>query len=100
MLAFTKPAIAETHTAANGMPEVYVQVVGAGTGGISPSVLVVAGRHRFLFNCGEQSQRFITENKLRTQNLDAVFFTQVDWHHLGGLSDLLMTGTPPNIIFF
>ncbi|ELR21007.1 metallobeta-lactamase domain containing protein [Acanthamoeba castellanii str. Neff] len=72
-------------------PEVYVQVVGAGTAGITPSVMVVAGRHRFLFNCGEQSQRFITENKLRTQNVDALFFTQVDWHHLGGLSDFLMT---------
>jgi ribonuclease BN (tRNA processing enzyme) len=72
--------------------EVHLQVVGAGTAGIAPSVMLVAGRHRFLFNCGEQSQRFITEHKLRTQNVDALFFTQVDWHHLGGLSDFLMTG--------
>jgi len=60
---------------------------------MAPSVMVVAGRQRFLFNCAEQSQRFITEHKLRTQNFDALFFTQIDWDRLGGLSDLIMTGS-------
>lgn len=75
--------------------EVYVQVVGAGTAGLPPSVMLVAGRHRYLFDCGEQTQRFLNEHRLRTQSVDALFLTRVDWHHAGGLSDFLMTGAVP-----
>lgn len=47
---------------------------------------------RYLFNCGEGTQRSLVENKVRLSNkVKDIFISRVDWDSLGGLPGMLMT---------
>ncbi|KAJ2739125.1 hypothetical protein H4R23_000684 [Coemansia sp. Cherry 401B] len=57
----------------------------------STSVLVQFSSGRYLFNCGEGTQRLSFENKTRLSKLTSVFLTRVDWESMGGLPGMLLT---------
>lgn len=67
------------------------EVVGTGSDGTEPSILFSVQRHgvhsddvvllkRYLFNCGEGTQRLCGENGVKLSSLDSMFFTRFDTH--------------------
>ncbi|XP_041439199.1 zinc phosphodiesterase ELAC protein 2-like [Xenopus laevis] len=69
----------------NGPATVYVQVAGAGSRDSGASVYVFSEFNRYLFNCGEGTQRLTQEHKLKIARLDKIFLTRMDWANVGGL---------------
>lgn len=67
----------------------YIQILGSGTFDVNPSVLVhydnQKGCKRYLFNCGEGTQRICLQNKLRLVKTRNIFLTRVNWECVGGL---------------
>ncbi|KAJ2630588.1 hypothetical protein H4R22_002565 [Coemansia sp. RSA 1290] len=57
----------------------------------STSIMLQFPNGRYLFNCGEGTQRLSFENKTRISKLTAVFLTRVDWENMGGLPGMLLT---------
>ncbi|KAJ2059547.1 hypothetical protein GGI17_004315 [Coemansia sp. S146] len=57
----------------------------------STSVLVQIDSQRYLFNCGEGTQRLGFENKIRMSKISAIFLTRIDWETMGGLPGMLLT---------
>ncbi|RVE69971.1 hypothetical protein OJAV_G00083280 [Oryzias javanicus] len=76
---------------ANGPATVYLQVVGAGSRDNSACVYVFSEFNRYLFNCGEGTQRLMQEHKLKAARLDNIFLTRMSWENLGGLSGMILT---------
>lgn len=74
-----------------GPTSVYVQVVGAGSRDNGASIYVFSDLNRYLFNCGEGTQRLMQEHKLKAARLDNVFLTRMSWDNVGGLSGLILT---------
>ncbi|XP_033629900.1 zinc phosphodiesterase ELAC protein 2-like isoform X1 [Asterias rubens] len=71
---------------------VSVQVIGSGTADCPPSVLVIAASVRFLFNCGEGTQRLMFENRVKNMSrLEHIFFTRMTWENLGGSIGMMIT---------
>ncbi|XP_077415133.1 zinc phosphodiesterase ELAC protein 2 isoform X2 [Vanacampus margaritifer] len=70
---------------------VYVQVVGAGSRDNAASLYVFSDSNRYLFNCGEGTQRLMQEHKLRASRLDNIFLTRMSWENVGGLSGMILT---------
>ncbi|KAG6955188.1 hypothetical protein JG687_00011369 [Phytophthora cactorum] len=69
--------------------QVTAEVVGTGSDGTEPSLLFSVQRHglysddvkvmrRYLFNCGEGTQRLAGENGIKLSSLDAMYFTRFD----------------------
>lgn len=69
--------------------QVTVEVLGTGSDGTEPSVVFSVQRRgvysadvtllkRYLFNCGEGTQRLCGENGVKLGSLDSVFFTRFD----------------------
>ncbi|UZO24309.1 uncharacterized protein OCT59_016614 [Rhizophagus irregularis] len=73
----------------------YIQILGSGTFDVNPSVLVhydnQKGCKRYLFNCGEGTQRICLQNKLRLVKTKNIFLTRVNWECVGGLPGMLLT---------
>ncbi|KAL1472917.1 hypothetical protein MTO96_022692 [Rhipicephalus appendiculatus] len=46
---------------------------------------------RYLFNCGEGTQRLATEHKMKLSKLEHLFFTHNKWKNIGGLPGLALT---------
>lgn len=46
---------------------------------------------RYLFNCGEGTQRLAHEHKMRLSKLEHVFITHSSWSNIGGLPGLALT---------
>ncbi|KAJ2081821.1 hypothetical protein GGI16_007423, partial [Coemansia sp. S142-1] len=70
----------------------YAQIVKPSTHNQqSTSVLVQIDSQRYLFNCGEGTQRLGFENKIRMSKLSAIFLTRIDWETMGGLPGMLLT---------
>jgi ribonuclease Z len=68
------------------MVHCYVQVLGTDSGGDHPcSLLVFFDNHRYLFNVGEGTQRFCLEHKIKLSKINHIFFTKLDWKHVGGI---------------
>lgn len=65
--------------------KVFVQVLGADTGDSTPTLLVFFDSKRYLFNCGEGTQRFCTEHRVRLARVDNIFLTRLSWENTGGL---------------
>ena len=65
--------------------KVFVQVLGADTGDSTPTLLVFFDSKRYLFNCGEGTQRFCTEHRVRLARVDNIFITRLSWENVGGL---------------
>lgn len=74
-----------------GPSTVYVQVVGAGSRDNDASLYVFSEYNRYLFNCGEGTQRLMQEHKLKAARLDTIFITQMNWKNIGGLSGMILT---------
>ncbi|XP_008327390.1 zinc phosphodiesterase ELAC protein 2 isoform X1 [Cynoglossus semilaevis] len=75
----------------DGPSTVYLQVIGAGSRDNPASVYVFSEFNRYLFNCGEGTQRLMQEHKLRVSSLDNIFLTRVSWETVGGLSGMILT---------
>ncbi|XP_061761696.1 zinc phosphodiesterase ELAC protein 2 isoform X7 [Nerophis ophidion] len=76
---------------AHGPSNVYVQVVGAGSRDNPASLYVFSDFNRYLFNCGEGTQRLMHEHKLKVSHLDNIFLTRMSWENVGGLSGMILT---------
>ncbi|CAG02228.1 unnamed protein product, partial [Tetraodon nigroviridis] len=76
---------------ANGPSTVYLQVLGAGSRDNPASVYVFSEFNRYLFNCGEGTQRLMQEHKLKATHLDNIFVTRMNWQNVGGLSGMILT---------
>ncbi|XP_012736274.2 zinc phosphodiesterase ELAC protein 2 [Fundulus heteroclitus] len=75
----------------HGPATVYVQVVGAGSRDSAASLYVFSEFNRYLFNCGEGTQRLMQEHKLKAARLDNIFLTRLSWENVGGLSGMILT---------
>ncbi|XP_041075596.1 zinc phosphodiesterase ELAC protein 2-like [Polyodon spathula] len=86
----------------HGPATVYAQVVGAGSRDNGPSLYVFSEFNRYLFNCGEGTQRLMQEHKLKAARLDNIFLTRMSWSNVGGLSGMILTlkdtGVPECVI--
>lgn len=70
---------------------VNLQVLGAGTNGSPRAVYLFTDQSRYLFNCGEGTQRLAHEHKTRLSRLEQIFVTRNTWASVGGLPGLLLT---------
>uniref|UniRef100_A0A8C3KFM3 Zinc phosphodiesterase ELAC protein 2 n=1 Tax=Calidris pygmaea TaxID=425635 RepID=A0A8C3KFM3_9CHAR len=68
-----------------GPNTVYVQVVAAGGRDAGAAVYIFSEFNRYLFNCGEGTQRAMQEHKLKISHLDSIFLSRVAWANVGGL---------------
>ncbi|XP_023135428.2 zinc phosphodiesterase ELAC protein 2 isoform X2 [Amphiprion ocellaris] len=75
----------------HGPSTVYLQVVGAGSRDNAASLYVFSEFNRYLFNCGEGTQRLMQEHKLKAARLDNIFLTRLSWENVGGLSGMILT---------
>nr|XP_046270142.1 zinc phosphodiesterase ELAC protein 2 [Scatophagus argus] len=75
----------------HGPSTVYLQVIGAGSRDSCASLYVFSDYNRYLFNCGEGTQRLMQEHKLKAAQLDNVFLTRMSWKNVGGLSGMILT---------
>ncbi|XP_041072870.1 zinc phosphodiesterase ELAC protein 2 isoform X1 [Carcharodon carcharias] len=76
---------------AHGPSTVYLQVVGSGSREAAASLYVFSEYNRYLFNCGEGTQRLMQEHKLKVSRLDNIFVTRMNWSNVGGLSGMILT---------
>lgn len=74
-----------------GPSTAYLQVVGAGSRDNPASIYVFSEFNRYLFNCGEGTQRLMQEHKLKAAQLDNIFLTRLSWQNVGGLSGMILT---------
>ncbi|KAI1884252.1 hypothetical protein AGOR_G00224530 [Albula goreensis] len=75
----------------HGPANVYVQVLGAGSRDNGPSLYVFSEYNRYLFNCGEGTQRLMQEHKVKAARLDNILLTRMNWQNVGGLSGMILT---------
>jgi ribonuclease Z len=71
--------------------KIYLQILGTDTGDTTPSLLLFFDQQSYLFNCGEGTQRFCTEHKVRLAKVQHIFFSQLTWDLVGGLPGALLT---------
>ncbi|KAJ2939219.1 hypothetical protein O0L34_g8533 [Tuta absoluta] len=70
---------------------VYLQVLGSGARGVPNTLYMFTDQKRYLFNCGEQTQRLAHEHKVKLSRLDHIFVTSKTWKNIGGLPGLSLT---------
>ena len=63
----------------------FIQILGTHTSDSNPFFLLHFDDKRYLFNCGEGSQRFSVQHKVRLKAVTDVFINRTDWDVLGGL---------------
>lgn len=67
------------------------QILGSGMYG-SPSALYLSTDHaKYLFNCGEGTQRLAHEHHSKLGKLEHVLFTTPNWKNMGGLPGMALT---------
>jgi ribonuclease Z len=76
---------------------IKVTLLGTGTpvpamNRFGPSILIEAGRRKFLFDAGRGAMQRLTQLKVRWQNIDGVFLTHLHSDHVVGFPDLWLTG--------
>lgn len=69
----------------------HLQLLGAGSRDGGGSILLFFDERRYLFNCGEGTQRFCGQHQIRLSKLAAVFLTRLEWDHVGGLPGMICT---------
>ena len=77
-----------------------VQILGCSTGDTTPSVVIqydTKHPQRYLFNCGEGTQRLCTQHKVKITKLKNVFLTRIHWECMGGLPGWFLN-PPPSIL--
>ncbi|XP_074649588.1 zinc phosphodiesterase ELAC protein 2-like isoform X2 [Tubulanus polymorphus] len=75
----------------------YLQVVGSGGRGAPKSVVLTTEQHKYLFNCGECTQRIFTEHKMKPSRLEHIFITHRNWQNIGGLLGMALTLQANNV---
>lgn len=71
--------------------EIYLSVVGNGAKGSPRALYMFTDQGRYLFNCGEGTQRLAHEHKTRLSKLEHIFITHKSWENVGGLIGLSLT---------
>lgn len=71
--------------------EIYLCVLGNGASNSSRALYMFTDHGRYLFNCGEGTQRLAHEYKMKLSKLDHIFITYKNWRNLGGLLGLSLT---------
>lgn len=57
-----------------------------------PSILIEAGKHKFLFDAGRGALQRLKQAKVRWQDVDGVFLTHLHSDHVVGFPDLWLSG--------
>ncbi|KAL4709976.1 hypothetical protein ACJJTC_003939 [Scirpophaga incertulas] len=70
---------------------VYLQVIGSGAEGVPNTLYLFTDHKRYLFNCGESTQRLAYEHKVKLSRLEHIFITSKTWRNIGGLPGLSLT---------
>ncbi|XP_015363613.1 PREDICTED: ribonuclease Z, mitochondrial isoform X1 [Diuraphis noxia] len=70
---------------------VKFQVLGSGANGAPRCLYLFTDHSRYLFNCGEGTQRLAHEHKMKLSKLEHVFITHSNWLNIGGLPGLALT---------
>ncbi|XP_070517206.1 ribonuclease Z, mitochondrial isoform X2 [Cardiocondyla obscurior] len=83
--------IKEKSTKYIGNSKVSLQILGSGAYGTPRCVYLTAGHTRYIFNCGEGTQRLAYEHKYKLIKLEHVFVTSATWNNLGGMPGMLLT---------
>lgn len=63
----------------------YLQVIGGVSKERAPTVILHYDSQRYLFNCGEGTQRLCVENKLKLAKMKNIFLSRINWDCVGGL---------------
>ncbi|XP_014784508.1 zinc phosphodiesterase ELAC protein 2 isoform X1 [Octopus bimaculoides] len=71
--------------------KIELEVIGSGGYGTPRSVILSTDHVRYLFNCGEGTQRIASEHKFKLSRLENVFITHNSWNNIGGLLGLALT---------
>ncbi|XP_041978360.1 ribonuclease Z, mitochondrial isoform X2 [Aricia agestis] len=74
-----------------GPSTVYLQVLGSGARGVPNTLYLFTDQKRYLFNCGECTQRLAHEHKVKLSRLEHIFITSKTWRNIGGLPGLSLT---------
>ncbi|RKP27855.1 beta-lactamase-like protein, partial [Syncephalis pseudoplumigaleata] len=69
----------------------FAQVVGTASPDTTPSIVVHFDSQRYLFNCGEGTQRLFVENGVRANKVTNVFLTRLNWDCIGGVPGMILT---------
>ncbi|XP_050298698.1 ribonuclease Z, mitochondrial isoform X2 [Anthonomus grandis grandis] len=70
---------------------VTLQILGTGAKGAPRSVYLFSDQNRYLFNCGEGTQRLAHEHKTKLAKLEHIFITHPSWKNIGGLPGTALT---------
>ncbi|KAJ1516864.1 hypothetical protein HMI55_001192 [Coelomomyces lativittatus] len=62
-----------------------VEIAYSGSFDASPSIVFKFDSKHYLFNCGEVSQRFFIQHKLKISRIEQLFATKFDWNAIGGI---------------
>ncbi|KAG5890173.1 hypothetical protein JTB14_014340 [Gonioctena quinquepunctata] len=71
--------------------KVALQVLGTGAKGAPRALYLFSDQSRYLFNCGEGTQRLAHEHKMKLAKLEHIFITQPVWKNIGGLPGTALT---------
>lgn len=65
---------------------ISLKIIGSGSVGESPSVcLSTSNNEKYLFNCGEDCQRLLTDQDEQISRIKHIFITQTKWNCIGGI---------------
>ncbi|KMQ96346.1 ribonuclease mitochondrial [Lasius niger] len=87
----TRQKIKEKSVKYAGNTNVSLQILGSGARGAPRCVYLTAGHTRYIFNCGEGTQRLAHEHKYKLIKLEHIFVTSTSWNNLGGMPGMLLT---------
>ncbi|TRY95749.1 hypothetical protein DNTS_022143 [Danionella cerebrum] len=71
--------------------EMYLQVLGSGSRDSGAALMLHADGNRYLFNCGEGTQRLMTEQRLKLSQTRNIFLTRMCWETVGGLTGMFLS---------
>lgn len=83
------PARAYRKSVTTNITSCHLQVLGTGGSELKPCVFLFTDSKRYMFNCGENVQRFSNEYRVRQSKLHDFFITKTTWDNVGGLSGQL-----------
>ncbi|XP_066582125.1 ribonuclease Z, mitochondrial isoform X2 [Prorops nasuta] len=66
-------------------------VAGSGSYGTASSMFLVTDHKKYLFNCGEGTQRICNEHKIKIIKMEHIFLTSNRWSNFGGIPGMLLT---------
>lgn len=79
--------VSDVNSTAKVPRAIALNIIGSGAPGESASVsLSVSNQDKYLFNCGEDTQRLFTDQKKKISRIKHIFVTQTKWNCIGGIS--------------